>query len=771
MTTNATTATTATAALPVRVASRPRAHPRLVTWYTGLLLVISAAVAWVAGDRSGTGATWQAAIPLAVLLVGAGALRLRFQFRDDVEALDLFEAVLLPVVFTFPAGAAVLMAATAKAGSQAVLRVQPRKAAFNVAQWACATAVAAWVVATLRTGSRLTGPNLAVVLLAMVALMVVNHLATIVVLRLVGERSLADVVRELSPVIVPGWMVGGAAALALGVVLVAALQWRPWVVAFSILPLGLLHLAGRGYTEVQVDRRRLEALHRAAQVLATPVNPLDAIPGFLAEVRHCFQAEQAEVRLLVDDLMVDGEVGVYRSAASGCTRWRARVDDGTLASLLMARQQPARVDRRSPDVAAAALLRGEQWRDCLAVPLTGEDGVVGILVTYNRTGLAGFPHGEQAVLEALAEDLRTSLEKARLVEQVLDERSKLAEIVSRTSDGIATVAAGGTITSWNPAMEAITGYSPKAMVGTQRLGVLRPRDAEGRDVLLERFADLDGDLPATLQILAPTGQIRWISCTYSRIPARADEPEQCIIVARDITEAHQLDRLKQEFVSTVSHELRTPLAPILGWASTLLSQADRISEEQQRVGLESILRQGQRLERLILNLLEVSRIEEGSTACTDEPLDVVAVASAAIEALSTAWPDRTIEIEAPAVRCVATGNGLWVEQILTNLISNALKYAPGPDPIVVRISRHPGEISVAVIDRGPGIPEHLFDRVFERFERFPQADTQAGTGLGLYIARQLALAIRADLRLESRLGQGSTFTLTLRSPVQLVAVG
>jgi PAS domain S-box-containing protein len=737
----------------------------LVSWYTALLAGISVLLWWLMQGRGGAGATWSAAIPLFVLLVGAGALRLRFQFRDDVEAIDLFEAVLLPVVFTFPAGAAILLAASGKAASQALLRVQPRKAAFNVAQWACATAAAAWVMEALRSGTGLTGPNLAAVLLAMAAAMTVNHLATIVVLRLVSDRRLADVVRGLAPVIVPGWVVGGAAALALGVILVGAQQWRPWVLAFSILPLGLLHLAGRGYTEVQVDRRRLEALHRAARVLSLPVYPFEAIPAFLAEVRECFQAEAAEIRLAID-----GGVEVYRSTSSGCSRWASPPDDGSLADLLMHRPASSRVDRRSPDVPAAARLRAEQWRDCLAVPLADEDGAVGILCTYNRTGMAGFAHGEIAVLEALAGDLRASFDKANLLTQVIEERGKLADIVSRTSDGIATVSADGTITTWNPAMQAITGYAPVAMVGTQRLGVLRPRDAEGRDVLLERFAELT-ELPSTLQVLTPTGEVRWISCTYSRIPARSDEPEQCIIVARDITEAHQLERLKQEFVATVSHELRTPLAPILGWANTLLTQAGRLSEDQQRAGLESILRQGQRLERLVLNLLEVSRIEEGGTARTDEPLDVVVVSTAAVESLRAAWPDRDIEIEAPSTRCVATGNALWVEQIMTNLVSNALKYAPGPEPITVRITRHPGEIKVAVVDRGPGIPEHLRERVFDRFARFPQADTQGGTGLGLYIARQLAEAIHAELSLDSEVGHGSTFTLTLRSPVQLVAVG
>jgi signal transduction histidine kinase len=323
-------------------------------------------------------------------------------------------------------------------------------------------------------------------------------------------------------------------------------------------------------------------------------------------------------------------------------------------------------------------------------------------------------------------------------------------------------------------MEAITGYRASTTIGTYRLGTLRPRDANGNDILLERWLDQDA-LPSVVRILTATGETRWLSCSWTRIGAGgagtdADAEVACILVARDVTEGHKLERIKQEFVATVSHELRTPLAPILGWATTLLTRGDRLPEKDRRNGLEAILRQGQRLERLIVNLLEVSKIEAGAGSDGNREIHVATIARGVIDELRAAWPQRVIELELPDHPCMAIGNDVWVEQIITNLVSNAIKYAPPPAPIVLRLRALAGELEVSVVDQGPGIPLEEQQHIFGRFERYAHADTQPGTGLGLYISRQLADAMGADLHVTSRVGEGATFSLCLRAPVQLVAV-
>ena len=319
----------------------------------------------------------------------------------------------------------------------------------------------------------------------------------------------------------------------------------------------------------------------------------------------------------------------------------------------------------------AALLDAEGWRNCLASPIGSGDDVVGVLCTYNRTGLEGFEDGEVAVLGALADDIVQALDKSRLLQEVLDERTKLAEIVGNTSDGIVTLATDGTVTSWNPALEAITGWRAAEVIGTTKITNLRPRDGEDRDVLIEHWATTKVDMPAVVQIITRAGEPRWLSCSYTRVAEGEHGPGSLIVVARDVTSAHELERLKEDFVATVSHELRTPLAPIKGWATTLLEHGERLNEDQRREAHESILRHSQRLERLIINLLEASKIEHGRSVDANEQVDVTPVVNRVVDTFKAGAPDRLFVLDGVDAPVPARGNELWIEQILTNLVSNA----------------------------------------------------------------------------------------------------
>jgi two-component system sensor histidine kinase KdpD len=222
-------------------------------------------------------------------------------------------------------------------------------------------------------------------------------------------------------------------------------------------------------------------------------------------------------------------------------------------------------------------------------------------------------------------------------------------------------------------------------------------------------------------------------------------------------------------VATVSHELRTPLSPIKGWASTLLEFGDRLDPEERKSALQSILRQAQRLERLIVNLLEVSKIEHGILEASDADADVDVVVRRVVEDFQAASPDRRFDV------CVrgpiwARAKELWLEQILTNLVSNAVKYSPETESVEVTVCRRDDRIHVRVADNGCGIPAHDFERVFERFYRVRDTTTQTGTGLGLYIARQLAEEMDGTIAVESVLGRGSRFVLDIPAAPRVVDV-
>ena len=221
-------------------------------------------------------------------------------------------------------------------------------------------------------------------------------------------------------------------------------------------------------------------------------------------------------------------------------------------------------------------------------------------------------------------------------------------------------------------------------------------------------------------------------------------------------------RLREDLVATVSHELRSPLAPIRGWASTLLEHGDTLDDEERRLALESILRQARRLERLVVNLLEASKIESGRRETGETAVDATTVVTRVVDEFRAAWPARRIELSSTPQPCLVLGRELWIEQILSNLLSNALKYAPLALPIEVFMRDLGGPIEVAVVDHGPGIPADQAERVFGRFERLDREGATEGTGLGLYIARRLAAEIGARLTVTAAPDGGSRFALTMR---------
>ena len=190
-------------------------------------------------------------------------------------------------------------------------------------------------------------------------------------------------------------------------------------------------------------------------------------------------------------------------------------------------------------------LREEGWRDCLAAPVRVEGKVIGVLCTYNRTGFGGFEEGELAVLDALAAEVGTAIEKGELLEAILEERTKLSEIVEHTSDGIAALDPDGTVSSWNPGFEEITGYRSADMVGSRGLARLRPRDVAGREVQLDRWADEQAALPPVVEVLRPSGEACWLACSWTRVPAADGRPRRLILTSRDITKELELKRAEK----------------------------------------------------------------------------------------------------------------------------------------------------------------------------------------------------------------------------------
>ena len=735
--------------------------------YVGTVVLLAGVVAFATAERVGGRAHVSIAtsIVLVVLIATAEALQVRYHHHHDhVDAHNLLEGMLAPLLFIGGGTRVAVVTAVGITLADLVRRNNPLKSLFNVAQWVLAASIGEAAFAVLRDSTH-AGNNLLALAAAVVIMSIANQVMISFALQLAtgspfGERGRGHTL----PIALQSHAISVSVNLIVGLCLTAAYRWSPPMLALGVGFAFLAYAAGHANATVYTDRRRLEGLQRATHALAVGIDLPSAMPAFLAETRSGFEVEAVELVLFGDS-----DATIYAVSDDG--EHTTRTGRHELAELLAERlAEPTHVstDGSATDVVQALAATGRQR--AAAIPLRSGSTTVGMLLLFDRVGIEGFEAGELNVGAALGRELVSFLERVELVRAIDEERRKLADIVQNTSDGILTIDSAGVVTSWNKGLASMTGYSTEEMVDTRHLGLLRARDGGGRDVYIDKWQEAfeSGGLPQELQIVTSGGQTLWLSCSYSRIPAHEEQREVLVVVARNITQARELERLKDDFVAVVSHELRTPLVPIKGWAQTLINRGDRLNDDQRRTAVQSILAQAQKLESLVLNILEASRIESGR-ADGEGVADVAAITMRIVEDTLAARPDRVVKVRPPSVPCQVRGSAVWVERAVSNLLANAVKYSPDDEPVDVVVSVEGNAVLVSVTDRGPGIALDAQDRIFERFERLEETRTQTGTGLGLYITRRLARAMGGDVTVSSVPGAGSTFLLRLPvAPVKSV---
>ena len=232
-----------------------------------------------------------------------------------------------------------------------------------------------------------------------------------------------------------------------------------------------------------------------------------------------------------------------------------------------------------------------------------------------------------------------------------------------------------------------------------------------------------------------------------------------LLFVRDITERARMEQVRRDFVGNVSHELRTPLTVITGYVGTFLASADQLPEKFFRP-LEQMAQQAERMETLLKDLLWLSRIESEEKAEKREQVDIAALLEEVHDEVSNTHPDRRILLRSTA-REKVSGDYRELYSAVSNLVHNALKYSPEETPVTVSWRQGEDGYHLSVSDLGMGIEEVHIPRLTERFYRVDDSRSSAtgGTGLGLAIVKHVAASHGAQLRIESELGAGSTFTL------------
>lgn len=329
-------------------------------------------------------------------------------------------------------------------------------------------------------------------------------------------------------------------------------------------------------------------------------------------------------------------------------------------------------------------------------------------------------------------------------------------------DGLLVADADGRVTVFNRAASRITGIPPEEALGRDFRDVLPLYDQEGRDwwKCLDPYGGLDTRTRQPERALRlEGGEEVLVTARFVRENRRV---KRLTVSLRDSTQRARQERSRADLVSTVAHELRSPLTSVKGFTATLLARWDRFNDDQKRVMLETVNADADRVTRLITELLDVSRIEAGRLEMRRQVVDLVERAEALIAGrIAAGEPPGRFKID----RCGGPLPEMWldrdkIDQILGNLVENAVRHGAGTVTIVVEPQGQTEGAAVTVRDEGAGIPPEMASRVFRQFWRGPDK-RRGGTGLGLYIVKGLVEAHGGTITVDRAVGGGAAFRFTL----------
>ncbi len=404
---------------------------------------------------------------------------------------------------------------------------------------------------------------------------------------------------------------------------------------------------------------------------------------------------------------------------------------------------------------------------------------VGVLHVFNKKYGQRFDDEDVRLLQRMAIQGAAVIAQAQLYREVVQEKQELIHTIDSLYAGLLMVGNNGRVVQINPSARAILGLTPQASVIGQNVAEAIP-DERVRALLQRALRgenmEVADEITVPVQETSAADEVRERIYQIQCAPVRDDDnaPAGIVAIFNDITDIRGVERIKTAFISTVSHELRTPLTSIKGFISTLLADNDGFYDEATRHEFYGIIdTECDRLTRLINDLLDISRIEQGRAmqmnwTCVEIP----PLAEKVLSVQRAYTRNHVLSLDFPPDLPCVEADSDKMDQILTNLVNNAIKYSPHGGSIRV-IGRLVGEahlprgrqtaLSLRVTDEGMGIAREHLPKLFERFYRVDNRDNReiGGTGIGLALVKALVEAHHGTVTIESELGKGTTFTVIL----------
>ena len=675
-------------------------------------------------------------------------------FYDERSRLGLSasEAIFLPMLIALTPEELFWGIALGVAAREAK-RIYTLKGRFNVSQYSLSAMAGAAIWAMLRDPSMgiLTPRNLTVLIASVLVFSVLTHVLTSVAIALSERRPFFSITGTAL------WetITNLAGSIVLGLLFAAAYIASPWMALFFPLVLGVFFVGYKAFLGQGRERERLEKLHEATRALAAGRDLHRALEGFLRAVQDAISARRSAV-ILRDGAgdawlrtEVDGRVVVAKMEPT---------TEGPMAELTAeVLEWDESVILTQDEQGSNEMLSRLNASALVATPLKGPDDVEGVVVVMDRVGADEFEDHDLRLLAALGDELVVTLGSYRLFQEVVEERERFGRIFTGSKEGICLLDGVGCVKAWNPALERITGYKSDEVMNKIWSDVLTIRDRQEDRVRGDELVGVEAD--EELELVTKAGPSRWVTLLAG--PVGDAEDGGWVVLMRDVTAEHEVESAKSDFLSTISHELRTPLTTIKGSLQVLSRGPENLPPDLagQMIGVTT--RGAERLERLVMNLLAVSQIESGTMPVFPDALDLEAIVKERMSALLKDHHQTTFEgAEKPII---VRADRERMSHVVEHLLENAQKFGGPEGEIRIAISHDAGFARLSITDQGPGIATGDHEKIFERFLRLGDVLTREtqGAGIGLFIAKRSVEAMGGRIWVESKLGEGSTFHVTI----------
>lgn len=532
---------------------------------------------------------------------------------------------------------------------------------------------------------------------------------------------------------------------------------------------------GSREAELRSAERRAESLHlwyrQAASTLASK-QLTQALPSFAQRAARLLEVDFSAV-LVFENRRLRLWGGEALRAQLGPVFSPRRL--GSLARLMLEQRIPY-VSSLDPErLKKSQIFQSLGLQSLIALPLVVDDRCLGGLLLGGPEP-RDFGTEEIEMAKLMAHQIGLFLENALLAHGADVERVVSRAVLDSMADGVMTLDWEKRITSFNRAAESITGWPAELAIGRTCEEVLRaqyfcPGEGGRRSSscqescpLVQLLSDqklMDTGITVEGSILTHEGDPRYVNSTYSVVADRGDLMG-AVVLFRDITEKRAIEQMKSDYAAALSHDLKTPLTAMKGYAITLLRHGEKLDEETRQDALEVINSEIDRVTRMFDNLLHQARIEAGQQSRYIEGVSLHQVVKRVVSVHQLSSRRHNITHDVPD-NLVVRADRDQLEQILNNLVSNAVKYSPKGCAIHVEAREDGRNVLVEVIDTGLGIPPDQLDYVFERFRRVQDRMSRkvSGSGLGLYITRMLVEGMEGEVGVRSQQGSGSTFWFRL----------